>query len=59
VGKTNSAKKILFALQRETFYIAALTTSIIWMIYWLDCVVGILGAIVITKWALSLMGTQD
>jgi cation diffusion facilitator family transporter len=35
--------------------IAALTAGIIWKIYWLDCVVGILGAIVITKWALSLM----
>ena len=35
--------------------IAALTAGIIWKINWLDCVVGILGAIVITKWALSLM----
>jgi cation diffusion facilitator family transporter len=35
--------------------IAALTAGIIWKIYWLDCVVGIIGAIVITKWALSLM----
>ena len=35
--------------------IAALTAGIIWKIYWLDCVAGIVGAIVITKWALSLM----
>jgi cation diffusion facilitator family transporter len=35
--------------------IAALTAGMIWKIYWLDCVVGIVGAIVITKWALSLM----
>ena len=35
--------------------IFALTAGIIWKIYWLDCVVGIVGAIVITKWALSLM----
>jgi len=35
--------------------IAALTAGIIWKIYWLDCVVGIVGAVVITKWALSLM----
>jgi cation diffusion facilitator family transporter len=35
--------------------IIALTAGIIWKIYWLDCVVGIVGAIVITKWALSLM----
>ena len=35
--------------------IAALTVGIIWKIYWLDCVIGIVGAIVISKWALSLM----
>jgi cation diffusion facilitator family transporter len=35
--------------------IAALTAGIIWEIFWLDCVAGILGAIVISKWALSLM----
>ena len=35
--------------------IVALTIGIIWKIYWLDCVIGIVGAIVITKWALSLM----
>ena len=35
--------------------IAALTIGVIWKIYWLDCVIGIVGAIVITKWALSLM----
>jgi cation diffusion facilitator family transporter len=35
--------------------IAALTAGIIWEIFWLDCVAGILGAVVITKWALSLM----
>ena len=35
--------------------IAALTAGIIWKIYWMDCVFGIVGAIVITKWALSLM----
>ena len=35
--------------------IVALTAGIIWKIYWLDCIVGIIGAIVITKWALSLM----
>ena len=35
--------------------IVALTAGLIWKIYWLDCVVGIVGAIVITKWALSLM----
>ncbi|MDR2232667.1 MAG: cation diffusion facilitator family transporter [Tannerella sp.] len=35
--------------------IAALTAGIIWEIYWLDCAVGIVGAIVITKWAISLM----
>jgi len=32
-----------------------LTAGIIWKIFWLDCVAGIVGAIVITKWALSLM----
>ena len=35
--------------------IVALTAGIIWKIYWFDCIVGILGAIVISKWALSLM----
>ena len=35
--------------------IAALTAGVIWKIYWLDCAVGIVGAVVITKWALSLM----
>jgi cation diffusion facilitator family transporter len=35
--------------------IVALTAGVIWKIYWLDCLVGIVGAIVITKWALSLM----
>ena len=35
--------------------IVALTAGIIWKIYWLDCVVGIVGAIIITKWAFSLM----
>ena len=35
--------------------IAALTVGIIWKIYWLDCVIGIVGAIVITKWAVSLL----
>ena len=35
--------------------IAALTAGIIWKIYWLDCVIGIVGAIVICKWALSLI----
>ena len=35
--------------------IAALTAGIVWKIYWMDCVAGIVGAIVITKWALSLM----
>jgi cation diffusion facilitator family transporter len=35
--------------------IVALTAGLIWKIYWLDCVVGIVGAVVITKWAVSLM----
>jgi cation diffusion facilitator family transporter len=35
--------------------IAALTIGIIWKIYWLDCIIGIIGAIVICKWALSLV----
>ena len=35
--------------------IAALTVGIIWEILWVDCVIGIVGAIVIMKWALSLM----
>ena len=35
--------------------IAALTIGVIWKIYWLDCAIGIFGALVITKWALSLM----
>ena len=35
--------------------IIALTIGIIWKIYWVDCVIGIVGAIVITKWAISLM----
>ena len=35
--------------------ITALTAGIIWKVYWLDSVIGIVGAIVITKWALSLM----
>jgi len=37
------------------FAIVALTAGIIWKICWLDCIVGIVGAVVITKWALSLM----
>ena len=35
--------------------IVALTAGIIGEIYWLDCVIGIVGAIIITKWALSLL----
>ncbi|MCL2167730.1 MAG: cation diffusion facilitator family transporter [Lentimicrobiaceae bacterium] len=35
--------------------IIALTAGVIWKIFWLDCVVGILGAVIIAKWALSLM----
>ena len=35
--------------------IIALTVGVIWKIYWLDCIIGIVGAIVISKWALSLM----
>ena len=35
--------------------IIALTVGVIWKIYWLDCMIGIVGAIVITKWALSLI----
>ena len=35
--------------------ILALTAGIIWKIYWLDCLIGIVGAVVISKWALSLM----
>ena len=35
--------------------IVALAIGLIWKVYWLDCVIGIVGAIVITKWALSLM----
>ena len=35
--------------------IVALTVGVIWKIFWLDCVIGIVGAVVITKWALSLM----
>jgi cation diffusion facilitator family transporter len=37
--------------------IFALTAGVIWKIYWLDCVVGVAGAVVISKWALSLMWT--
>jgi cation diffusion facilitator family transporter len=33
----------------------ALTIGMIWKIYWLDCVIGIVGAIIICKWALSLI----
>jgi len=35
--------------------IAALTAGIIWNIQWLDRVIGLVGALVITKWALSLI----
>ena len=35
--------------------IVALTIGAVWQIFWLDCVIGIVGAVVITKWALSLM----
>ena len=35
--------------------IVALTAGVIWKMYWLDCAVGIVGAVVITKWAMSLL----
>ena len=35
--------------------IVALIVGVVWQIFWLDCVIGIIGAVVITKWALSLM----
>ena len=36
--------------------IVSLTIGVIWKMYWLDCMIGIVGAVVITIWALSLMG---
>lgn len=35
--------------------IVALTAGIIWEIYWMDCLTGVVGAAVIIRWALSLM----
>lgn len=35
--------------------IVALTAGMVWNIYWLDCISGIISSIVITKWAVDLM----
>ncbi len=35
--------------------IFALVAGMIWKIYWLDCLSGIISSIVITKWAIDLM----
>ena len=35
--------------------IVSLTIGVIWKMYWLDCMIGIVGAVVITIWALSLI----
>lgn len=35
--------------------IIALVAGMIWKIYWLDCLSGIISSIVITKWAIDLM----
>jgi len=35
--------------------IVALVVGLVWEIFWLDCVIGIIGAIIITKWSFSLM----
>ena len=35
--------------------IVALTIGAVWQIFWLDCLIGIIGAVIITRWALSLM----